>query len=63
MSLVLAQQWHDKALIVTDTLASTLEGDSYRPRGFSTKIHTLPHITWCSRSAASPAWLRSGSTS
>lgn len=44
MSLVLAQQWHDKALIVTDTLASTLEGDSYRPRGFSTKIHTLPHM-------------------
>lgn len=44
MSLVLAQQWPDKALIVTDTLTSALEGDSYRPRGFSAKIHTFPHL-------------------
>ena len=43
MSLVLAQQWPDKALIVTDTITAR-SGDPHRPTGFATKIYTLPHM-------------------
>lgn len=41
MSLVLAQQWPDKALIVTDTITSRYP---HGPTGFATKIYTLPHM-------------------
>ncbi len=45
MSVMIAQQWYDRAIVITDTIASDrATGDRTERTGFGMKTWTLPHL-------------------